>query len=112
MNVNKYLVSITKNQANKLVLFANDVGGTNGVIDYALQHGYSNKAVVDQTKQFKKFVGDAITSTNSKQLTTKAVLNSLNIARETLQRNVNDGEVDSYQALEEIKRLIGFFKSF
>ena len=112
MNVNKYLVPITKDEANKLVLFANVVSGTNGMIDYALQHGYSNKAIVDQTKQFKKFASDAVASTNSKQLTTKAVLNSLNIARETLQQNVNDGEVDSYQALEEIKRLIGFFKSF
>lgn len=111
MNVNKYLVPVTKDQANKLVLFANDVAGTNGVIDYAIQHGYNKNSVVDQAKQFKKFASDVVTRTNSKQLPIKAVLNSLNIAREALQRNVNDRDVASHQALKEIERLIGFFKS-
>ena len=111
MNVNKYLVPVTKDEANKFVLFANDIAGTNGVIDYALQHGYNKNNVVDQAKQFKKFASDIVAHTNSKQLTTKAVLNSLNIAREALQRTVNDGDVDSYRPLEEIEGLIAYFKS-
>ena len=78
MNVNKYLVPITKDQANKLVLFANDVGGTNGVIDYAIQHGYNKNSVVDQAKQFKKFASDVIAHTNTKKIYDGEVKNIMN----------------------------------